>query len=241
MTVKEHYDNHLAAVYSWMLGDFDTAKNSFKEYCIKNEIIPGENGLAIDLGAGSGIQSIALAELGFKVKAIDFNEKLLAELELKKADYPVEIINGNMLNFNLIVPEQPVDLISCCGDTISHLETFGQLDQLLKDCHNALVHDGRLILTFRDYSKVLSDTHRFIPVKSDENRILTCIIDFLNDKIMVTDLLQERIQGKWIQKISSYEKLQITDDMILKKVQRIGFSVIDHNIIKGMTHLILLK
>lgn len=241
MTVKEHYDNHLADFYSWMLGDFNTAKNSFKEYCTKNEIKPGRNGMAIDLGAGNGIQSIALAELGFKIKAVDFNEKLLAELESRKADYPVEIINDNMMNISIIASEQKVDLISCCGDTISHLDTFLQLDQLLEDCYKVLTRNGRLILTFRDYSIELTDTQRFIPVKSDENRILTCVIDFFNDKIRVTDLLYEKIQGKWIQKISSYNKLRVSDDLILEKAQKTGFSVIDNTSINRMTHLILQK
>ena len=98
MTVKEHYDNHLADFYSWMLGDFNLAKDRFKDYCINNEIKPTDNGLAIDLGAGNGIQSVALAEIGFKVTAVDFNAKLLTELETKIDNHPIEIINDDIIN-----------------------------------------------------------------------------------------------------------------------------------------------
>lgn len=38
------------------------------------------------------------------------------------------------------------------GDTISHLESFEHLEQLLKDCNNVLIKNGILILSFRDYS-----------------------------------------------------------------------------------------
>ena len=92
MTVKEHYDNHLADFYSWMIGDFEKGKDSFKDFCIKNEIKPNKTGNAIDLGAGNGIQSIALGEIGFNVKAVDFNEKLLSELKQKIGGLPIKLI-----------------------------------------------------------------------------------------------------------------------------------------------------
>ena len=41
----------------------------------------GSKGIAIDLGAGCGFQSIPLARLGFTVTAIDLDEKLLDELQ----------------------------------------------------------------------------------------------------------------------------------------------------------------
>ena len=241
MTVQEHYDKHLAEFYSWMLGDFDTAKNSFKDYCLKNEINPIDTGLAVDLGSGNGIQSIALAEIGFEVKAIDFNDKLISELETKIDNNPIKIINDNIINLKTILNGQSVDLIVCCGDTISHLETFDSLNRLLHDCYNSLVKNGKLILTFRDYSIALKDTQRFIPVKSDENRILTCVIDYLENKVNVTDLLHEKVDGVWTQKISSYEKLRITTDLLIDISQTIGFSVIGNNNINRMIHLILQK
>ena len=80
MTVKEHYDNHLGFFYSWMTGDCEDKKREFTNFCKNNNIYPKESGIAVDLGAGNGIQSVALAELGFKVKAIDFNQTLLDEL-----------------------------------------------------------------------------------------------------------------------------------------------------------------
>ena len=70
MTVKDHYDHHLGNFYSWYSGDFDKNKDSFKAFCVDNDIKPFGSKYAIDLGAGNGIQTIALADLGFKVKAI---------------------------------------------------------------------------------------------------------------------------------------------------------------------------
>lgn len=98
MKVKEHYDNHLADFYSWMIGDFEKGKNAFKDFCINNKIESIETGNAIDLGAGNGIQSIALGELGFKVMSVDFNEKLLSELKLKIGELPIRLIEDDIRN-----------------------------------------------------------------------------------------------------------------------------------------------
>ena len=240
MTVKEHYDNHLADFYSWMIGDFDKGKDSFKDFCINHDIKPNKTGFAIDLGAGNGIQSIALGEIGYKVKAVDFNDKLLSELKVKTNGLPVELINDDIRNIKTFTNSQ-VDLIICCGDTISHLETFEQLDKLMHDCFDLLDSRGYLILTFRDYSFALTDTQRFIPVKSDENRILTCVIDYSDDKITVTDLLHEKLDGTWIQKISSYDKLRIRTDKVISKAEKIGFSIIENENKNRMIYLILKK
>ena len=240
MTVKEHYENHLADFYSWMIGDFDKGKDSFKDFCINHEIKPNKTGFAIDLGAGNGIQSIALGEIGFKVKAVDFNDKLLTELKNKTYGLPIELIKDDIRNVRTFT-NSSVDLIICCGDTISHLETFEQLDMLIQDCYDLLDGNGYLILTFRDYSFALTDIQRFIPVKSDENRILTCVIDYSDEKITVTDLLHEKHNGAWTQKISSYNKLRIRTDHVIDKAEKIGFSIIENENKNSMIHLILRK
>ncbi len=240
MTVEDHYDNHLADFYSWMIGDFDKGKDSFKDFCINNEIKPSKTGVAIDLGAGNGIQSIALGEIGYKVKAVDFNKKLLLELKDRTNGLAIELIKGDLRNIKTFC-NSLVDLIICCGDTISHLDTFEQLNKLVQDCFTLLDENGYLILTFRDYSFELTDTQRFIPVKSDENRILTCVIDYRDQKIRVTDLLYEKQNETWIQKVSSYEKLRIRTEYLIDKSEEVGFTVIKNKNKNRMVHLILQK
>jgi 2-polyprenyl-3-methyl-5-hydroxy-6-metoxy-1,4-benzoquinol methylase len=80
-SAKEHYDKLLGGVYSWMIGDFQTLVNRQKEEFVKAGIVATPSSLALDLGAGNGVQSIALSDLGFKVTAIDFNRQLIDELK----------------------------------------------------------------------------------------------------------------------------------------------------------------
>jgi len=237
MTVKEHYDNHLGNFYSWYTGDFDKNKDSFKAFCLDNDIKPGDSKYAIDLGAGNGIQTIALADLGFKVKAIDFNCQLIAELKSRINNHPIEVFNDDIKLVSKYSQPQP-ELIVCCGDTLPHLDSFAEVQKLIKDSFDILSPNGRLILTFRDYSTELEDTNRFIPVKSDSQRILTCFIEYYTDKLRVTDLLHEYENGKWIQKASSYYKTRISRELVLGFLKDSGFNISFDNIVNRMITII---
>lgn len=208
-----------------MTGDFAGSAKMQEESFRKAGIVPGVNGRAIDLGAGNGIQSAALARLGFRVKAIDFNMSLLEELRRNTADLSVEAVEDDILNVGRYRDFSP-ELITCCGDTIAHLDSFEEMDRFIDGCYATLIQSGRLYLTFRDYSEELHDTARFIPVRSGEERILTCFLDFYHDHVRVTDLLHERINGVWAQKASSYKKIRITPDLIEGSLVRAGFEIL---------------
>ncbi len=92
MDVKAHYDQHLARFYSWMSGNFDSKSKEFQALLAQHEIGSSNNEPALDLGAGHGIQSIALQQAGFKVTAMDFNEHLLAELRTQTGGENVKIV-----------------------------------------------------------------------------------------------------------------------------------------------------
>jgi 2-polyprenyl-3-methyl-5-hydroxy-6-metoxy-1,4-benzoquinol methylase len=240
MSVKEHYDKHLGNFYTWYTGDFETNKNKFKAFCIENSIMPNESGVCIDLGAGNGIQSIGLAELGFKVKAIDFNQQLLDKLRNNIGNLKVEVFNDDIRLINRYSDTNP-ELIVCCGDTLPHLENLSEIETLISDTFTALVPRGRMVLSFRDYSVELSDTQRFIPVKNDGTRILTCFLEYFTDKVRVTDLLHELEDGKWIQKVGSYFKTRITRDWVIEKLQSVGFEIVLNQMEKGMVWVIGVK
>lgn len=166
MSVKQHYDNHLGNFYSWMIGDFDLKQREQQCFLEKNAIIPITNKIAIDLGAGNGLQSVSLANLGFKVTAIDFNRQLLNELINHTQKLPVEVFDDDIINVKRFATISP-ELIICAGDTLTHLESKQHIHNLLNDCCEILQDGGKFILSFRDYSKPLEGIQRFIPVKSE--------------------------------------------------------------------------
>ena len=80
-------------------------------------------------------------------------------------------------------------------------------------------------MSYRDYSTELNDQQRFIPVKSDKDRILTCILEYEPEKVKVTDLLYEKTENGWNQKVSSYRKVRITPKEIAEMIENNGMKI----------------
>lgn len=240
MTVKEHYDNHLGNFYSWYTGDFEKNKDAFKAFCLNNNISPELSKQAIDLGAGHGIQTVALSELGFEVTAIDFNKQLVDELISNTESLPVTVINDDFRTLDQYSSIKP-GLIVCCGDTLTHLDSKEEVSLLLADVYSILADDGKLLLTFRDYSTELQDTQRFIPIKSDSTRVFTCFLEYFPDKVRITDLLYEFENNKWVQKVSSYFKLRLTEPFVVDYLRYFGFSIILSKVENRIIHIIAQK
>ena len=118
MSVKAHYENHLAPVYAWMLGDFDDRVAEQRTFFSSHAIAPGENDIVYDLGSGNGIQAVALAGLGFRVTAVDFSQYLLAQLTEMASSHSVRTVESDILTFLAQAHSRPA-LITCMGDTLS--------------------------------------------------------------------------------------------------------------------------
>lgn len=238
-TAKEHYSELLADVYSWMSGDFRERVNQTKEFFIKNNIKPSSTKLAIDLGSGHGIQSAALAEIGFEVTAVDFSEKLLNELKQNTGNR-VKSINGDITEFNYPGEIKP-ELIVCMGDTLTHLSSINDVTKLIVNAGENLEKKGKLVISYRDLTAEVTGTSRFIPVKSDDSRILTCFLEYFDTYVNVNDILHERINDKWEMKVSSYQKLKLPVKTVEELLQGYGLKVILSTVVQRMNYIIAEK
>lgn len=222
-----------------MTGDFPERTSEFKKFLADNSIIPNSNKVAIDLGAGHGIQSVPLAELGFNVIAVDFNDQLLSELTSNSKGLNILAINSDIRNIKSFA-DHP-ELIVCCGDTLTHLDSKMEIESFISDIADSLCMEGRLILSFRDYSMPLTGISRFIPVKSDENKILMCILDYETEFVEVTDLLHEKTKSGWQQKVSSYRKVRLKTDEIVSILESCNLSITFNQIVNRLTTIIAVK
>ncbi len=237
--VKSHYDNHLGYFYSWMVGDFITKCDEQKKFFSQCGISPRLDGLAIDLGCGHGLQSVALAKLGFKVAAIDFNNILLNELN-ERAVPGVNTLAGDLLQFDHLV-ERKAELVVCMGDTLTHLNSQEEVAGLISKISKQLVAGGKFVCSFRDLSTPLEHEQRFLPVRSDDSRIHTCFLEYFADHVQVYDLLHEKTDGGWKQSVSSYPKLILTAAMLKSFTHTVGLSVIHEETINRMIYLVMEK
>jgi SAM-dependent methyltransferase len=245
--VVRHYESLLAPNYTWMFGIPFEAKvleqQRLLEHLLGSE--PPYSGLAVDLGSGPGFQAIALAELGCSpVIAIDTSETLLKELEQNRGGRAVTAIHGDLRETKRHVQPHRARVIVCMGDTLTHLPDHASVRQLFTDVYESLEPGGSFVLTFRDLSIRLDGLDRFIPVRSDADRILTCFLEFGTDFVTVHDLLYLREEngenGGWQLKKSSYRKLLLSVGDVTDALSDAGFSIAV-NEPSGRLHAIVAK
>lgn len=230
----EHYDRLLAAHYTWMLGG-DIAAVAKDQARLLRElgVIPvAANALAVDLGCGPGTQALALAELGFSpILAVDTSRVLLGELSdlADQAGYssavrPVHAdIRGALAEHTR---PSSVAAVVCMGDTLVHLPAKQDVITLLRDVARSLTDDGYLVLSYRDLTAPRAGTDRFLPVRSTEDRIMTCFLEYQDDDtVMVHDLIHTRSGSTWDQQVSSYPKLRISSGWLTAQCQQAGLRI----------------
>ena len=221
VSVAQHYATHLAPVYEWLCGGLEAAVARAAAELTGLGLLHRARGQVVDLGAGFGAHSLALARAGHAVLALDTSELLLQRLQQAAHDLPVTTIAADLLEFRHYLTK-PADLILCMGDTLTHLSEQRELTQLVAEIAGALNPHGVFIATFRDYSQALSGVQRFIPVKSDAQRILTCFLEFGAQHVIVHDVLHERQDQQWRLRVSAYSKLRLAPAALCAELRAHG-------------------
>jgi SAM-dependent methyltransferase len=246
-TVNEHYENLLSQHYTWMFGtSFEERVNDQKAFLSRTlESLPSpiQRGLAVDLGSGPGFQTIALAELGFSpVVAIDTSAELLDELRSHADSLPVRTEKADLRDLPVIVQSEQATVIVCMGDTLTHLPEKSDVSALFGSVFDRLRKGGVFVITYRDLTKELFGTDRFIPVRSDESKIMTCFLEFENaESVVVHDLVHMRQDSGWSLNKSSYRKLRLGIDWIREELSGAGFDLLSEDLSGRLIGLAALK
>jgi len=93
-------------------------------------------------------------------------------------------------------------------------------------------------VTFRDYSQESVAEKRFIPVRSDESRILTCFLEYSESHVKVHDILHEFTEGQWSMAVSTYDKLRLAPRKVLELMQEKEFETTQESGLSGMIRII---
>jgi hypothetical protein len=240
MTVKDHYDRYLGKFYSWTVGNFAEREHLQQQFFIQNGIVPHGSGIAFDLGSAQGVNSFALANQGFSVKAVEYNLHMQDELKARIGSRNIEVVDAHLLEYLYSVRVKP-ELIVCMDDTLTHLSGHDRVEELIVLSSQTLERGGKLIISYREFAQELINEKRFIQLNNDDTRLHTCYLEFLSGYVKVFDIVHEWDQGKWKQTVSWYPKLHIAISRILSLIEKYGLRLVKKEVIEGMTYLIAAK
>ncbi|MBT3322641.1 MAG: class I SAM-dependent methyltransferase [Anaerolineae bacterium] len=232
-TIQEHYNEVLSDVYSWMYGGFESNIQRYTDIFNKKKLSPQGSGIAIDLGAGCGFQSIPLAKAGYFVTAIDLDAKLLNELKRNSADLEIKVLQGDLMGFDKDL-DTKAELVVCMTDTILHLDSRAKVISLFAKVFAALESGGKFIISFRDLTYELKEIERILPVRSDESTIFTCFLEYEPETVKVHDILYRKVNEEWKLSKSYYRKLRLSKAWVNEELSQAGFSKTDLEVENGL-------
>jgi hypothetical protein len=80
---------------------------------------------------------------------------------------------------------------------------------------------------------------RFIPVRSDDSRILTCVLEEQGDEfVAVHDLLHERRETGWAMSVSSYRKVRLSAEGVRADCAAADLEVASIGLERGLVTLV---
>lgn len=120
----------------------------------------------LDAACGAGAQAIPLAQLGYKVVAVDPSAGMLKQAQEIAQRYGVwdkiEFERADFLSLKEVVSGK-FDAVVCKGNALPHLLLDTEIEGTLQTFFDLLRPGGVLVIGMRDFGPFMEDRPRFLP------------------------------------------------------------------------------
>lgn len=218
---KRFYDE-ASSFYDEMI-EFD--KNLEKRKASLKNIF-NKTGFVADLGCGTGLDSIALAQNGNTVFAVDPSSKMIdaAKLNAQRFSAEVNFLKSTIQN----IPEQynsKFDYVVSLGNTLANVEG-GTIYSTIQRIFDLLTNDGYVLIHILNYKLILEKQERIVSIKEDKNFWYVRFYDFANGQINFNILKFEK-ENPSNQKLLTTQIYGYKFDLLTKVFDSVGFKEIN--------------
>lgn len=177
---------------------------------------------AVDLGCGTGIDSVALGKNGLYVTGFDIAPNMIEQSAIKALDNCIEsefypyAIDKIPKSFN-----DRFDIAISLGNSISNVPN-NLLKKSFKRVYDILKPKGKFLFQILNYKQIYMEQKRILSITEDKYFIYTRFYDFEKDTVNFNILKAEKRNLKNNELITT--KLYVYNDIYLKSMlEKIGF------------------
>lgn len=179
---------------------------------------------AIDIGCGSGVDSIALALNGLKVKGYDPSAKMI-----KKAKENAKKFNKNIKFINSVFEikksdKNKADIVISLGNAFANI---GQKDSgnIIKNVFTSLKSEGIFLFQILNYDIVRKEKKRIVNITESKNNIFIRFYDIVKEGIHFNILTIKKNNLKEHTLITT-ELYEHNKEFLVRELNKYGFSSI---------------
>lgn len=223
MLQPEEFYNALADRYDAMTS-FDDRLATQRDILAKLlEQLPASH--VIDMGCGTGVHAIALAQLGLAVTAIDISEGMLEKARRHAADaaVPLRFLHGDFLT---PVGDTPADLLLCLGNSLPHLPSLAALTDVLKHWRSLLADGGHVVIQLLNYTRIVREEKRIVNIRRDGGQMIVRFYDFLDHQLRFNILSICEDNGAFAHELRSTLLTPFTEQNLVDAAFEAGFRAV---------------
>ena len=213
--------NGISAFYDDMIGFDASLVNKTK---LLGTMLAGYNiETAADIGCGTGLDSLALASLGYKVKGFDISKKMIeiAKQNARKKKLKPEFIDISSGKINKSEYGK-YDLVVSLGNALANMDE-NILESTIKVMFSMLKNQGLIILQLLNYEKIMKEKPVVIGMKESCEKTITRYYEYeakdVNFNILAVDKANISKSTLVKTKIYPYRKSHLS-----KKIKEAGFT-----------------
>ncbi|PYV44523.1 MAG: hypothetical protein DMG06_06075 [Acidobacteria bacterium] len=187
---------------------------------------------SLDVACSTGFHVIMFRRLGLDAVGVDASPKMIekARANAITCGVTVEYILGDFTNLSKRFSEG-FDIITCLGDTISHLKTKLEVKRAFQEIYKCLNAGGLFVLQNRNYDYIVKNRVRFMPPTGSRNgteeTLFFRLFDFNPKSIDFSIVKFHRHENKWDSTVQTTEIYPYLKSELENLLKAVGFKKLD--------------
>jgi SAM-dependent methyltransferase len=187
---------------------------------------------SLDLACSTGFHVIMFRRLGLDAVGVDASQKMVekARANAVTCGVTVEFILGDFTSLSKRFSEG-FDIITCLGDTISHLRSKLELKKALQEIYKCLNPGGLLVIQNRNYDHLVKNRIRFSPPTGSRNgseeTLFFRLLDFNPKSIDFSVVTFHRHENRWDSVVRTAEIFPYFRSELEGLLKGVGFKKMD--------------